>query len=151
MNSEKWSSRKAFGSWALLGFLFCFSFVELSAHQILSLHLLFIYFWCWTCLLAPIETFWDAQIIDSSQYDPVDMYICVVCLIGSYWRERISIFHSILLVFPPWTKHSRCSDIPEKSNNKGKRDERNPFKERAKKLGAIIKNNKTCKGYDQNL
>ena len=53
-------------------------------------------------------------------------------------RKGTSVSHCILLALPPQDSHSRVRDSLEKSNNKGKEDERNPFKEKEEL-------------YDQNL
>ena len=45
-------------------------------------------------------------------------------------RKRTSVSHCILLALPPQDNHSRVRASLEKSNNKGKEDERNPFKEK---------------------
>ena len=56
-------------------------------------------------------------------------------------RKRTSVSQCILLALPPQDSHNRVRDSLEDSNNKGKEDGRNLFKEKEELDG--IKNNET--------
>ena len=57
-------------------------------------------------------------------------------------RKRTSVLQCILLALSPQDSHNRVRGSLEESNNKGKEDGRNPFKEN-EELEGIIKNNET--------